>query len=120
MSKTIYKIHDRETDRIVSVYHQFGGPQTKFDSVRGARSSNCHDIYEDESKYKVCAYKVEEVLIDGDVQESNVPCRKCHGLKVTKCGFRDASGDETIITSKCDTCNGSGLKPEYKQQKGEV
>lgn len=58
-----------------------------------------------------------EVLIDEDVQESNAPCANCHGCKKISYTFTVGNDPESVIQD-CSDCNGTGLKPKYKQEKG--
>ncbi len=57
-SKIIYKIHNKEDGNYEGVYSRACHDEFEFDSEESARSSNCHDIYEDKELYDIHKYKV--------------------------------------------------------------
>ena len=66
-SKEIYRIIDRQTSKVISVYiPPSASDVSEFDSVESARESNCHGIYKNESKYRIEKYKVTYELLDSD------------------------------------------------------
>jgi len=65
--EVVFRIINRESGEPAGAYSRGYCTEYDFSSPEEARSSNCHDIYQDKSKYKVAKYRVEYHLIDDDV-----------------------------------------------------
>ena len=61
----VYRINNKETNKHEGVYSR-SYHVYDFNSVSSARTSNCHGIYEDTTKYKIQKYKVTYTLIEDD------------------------------------------------------
>lgn len=66
-AEEIYKIINRETGGEEGSYERGNYTKYEFGSPSSARSSNCHGIYEDKTKYKIQKYKVTYELVEDDV-----------------------------------------------------
>jgi hypothetical protein len=64
--KTVYRIIDRQTGEPQGVYSRACHDEYDFGSVEQARSSNCHDIYQDKERYAIAKYRVVHELVDPD------------------------------------------------------
>ncbi len=56
--KVVCKIFDKEAGTYEGVYSRACHDEFEFTSEEDARSSNCHDIYEDKERYDIHKYKV--------------------------------------------------------------
>jgi len=63
----VFRIIDRETGEAQGVYSRAYCDEYDFRDVEEARSSNCHGIYEDKTRYKIAKYRVTYKLIEDDV-----------------------------------------------------
>jgi hypothetical protein len=63
----VFQIINRENGNIEGSYSRAYCTEYDFKSVSEARSSNCHDIYQNKKKYKINKYKVTYTLIEEDV-----------------------------------------------------
>ena len=64
--KEVYRIIDRETEEFEGVRSMGYHKEYDFFSSEHARSSNCHDVYEDRKKYRIDKYKVTYTKIEDD------------------------------------------------------
>ena len=60
----VYRIINRETGNPEGVYSRAYCNEYDFTSPEQARSSHCHDIYQDKSKYAIAKYKVTYKLLN--------------------------------------------------------
>jgi len=66
MNKTIYKIANRKTGAIESVYSRANHNETEFGSIDYALSAHFSGMHKNKAKYKIQKYKVTYELIDDD------------------------------------------------------
>lgn len=62
----VYRIISKDTNKPEGVYSRAYHDEYDFESIKSARSANCHGIYKDKNKYKIAKYKVTYELIDDD------------------------------------------------------
>jgi len=66
--ETVYRIIERNSGNAVGSYSRSYCDKYDFHSVEGARSSNCHGMFEDKEKYKIAKYMVTYTLIEDDCE----------------------------------------------------
>jgi len=71
VSGDIYRVINKKTGDPEGVYQRGNYDQYDFSSVNSARSSNCHDIYQNKTKYGISKYRVTIELIEEDVDPPN-------------------------------------------------
>lgn len=64
--ETVFRIIDRQTGKAQGVYSRACHDEFDFRSPESARSSNCHEIYQDKDRYAIAKYRVMYELIDPD------------------------------------------------------
>jgi len=64
-----YRIINRKTGDMEGTYSRACHTQYEFGSPEEARSSNCHNIYQDRGKYRIAKYRVTYELIEEDVDD---------------------------------------------------
>ncbi len=62
----VYRIIDRETGEFQGSYSRAYSNEYDFESIKEARTTNVHGIYEDKEKYKIAKYRVVYQLIEVD------------------------------------------------------
>ena len=62
----VYRIINRETGAAVGSYSRACCDGFDFESAEQARRANCHDIYEDRTKYAIAKYRVTYELLEED------------------------------------------------------
>lgn len=65
--KYVYRIFDRKTAEPVGCYSRSYHDVYDFDSAESARSSNCHDIFQNKTKYRIAKIEVIETVVEEDV-----------------------------------------------------
>lgn len=65
--KIVYRIINRSSGDAVGSYSRAYCDEYDFHSAEGARSANCHGMFEDRKKYKIAKYRVTYELIEDDV-----------------------------------------------------
>ena len=63
----VFRIIDRNTGNAIGSYSRACCNEYDFRSAKGARSANCHGVFQDREKYKIAKYKVTYELLEDDV-----------------------------------------------------
>ncbi len=64
--ETVFRIIDRQTGEPVGSYSRAFCDKYDFYSAEGARTANCHGVFEDRERFKIAKYRVTYELIEDD------------------------------------------------------